>query len=70
MENTDVNIQNNEGFSALLCAAEQGYTETVKEILARDDTVVTHVDDHGVDAVSAAKNNGHTEVAEMLFSYV
>ena len=59
MRNIDVNIQNKEGFSALLCAAEQGFTDVVKEMLEYKEIDATLTDYEGVDALNAAKNNDH-----------
>ena len=66
VKDIDVNIQNTEGFTALICAAEQGFSTIVAEILEKEQTDVTLVDNDGVSALVAAGNNEKYDVVQML----
>ena len=66
MEKIDVNIQNTEGFSALICAAEQGYTEVVKELLEVEEIDVFLRDNAGASALSAADDNASFDIVQIL----
>ena len=70
VKDIDVNVQNNEGFTALICAVEQGYVDVVREILEKEDIDVTLFDNVGVSALVGATNNEHYEVVEMLRRHI
>ena len=70
MEKIDVNIQNNEGFGALICAAEQGYTEVLKELLEVEEIDVSQKDNAGASALSAADDNQNFDIVQILRSHL
>ena len=65
-EGADVNVQGSlEGFTALMTAAAEGQVEVVRHLL--DHGADTSLEDEDGDtALSFARQNGHTEVVELL----
>jgi hypothetical protein len=61
----DVDAQQSEGISALMIAAQYGYTE-ILESLIRAGANVRLTDDRGWNAVFFAASNGHLEVCKLL----
>jgi hypothetical protein len=64
-----LNIQNKQGFSALMKAAEQGHEEIVRCLLDRgaDPTLKTRINNRDVDARKFAWNHAHVGVANIFF---
>ena len=61
----DVNIQNNEGWTALLIASQNGHTQVVEQLLKEHADVNIQTND-GLTALMIASQNGHTQVVEQL----
>jgi ankyrin repeat protein len=56
---------NDNGFSALFWASFKDYTEVVKLLLDKSADVNTKAKD-GYSALNRAKENGHTDIVELL----
>ncbi|KFW92225.1 KN motif and ankyrin repeat domain-containing protein 1, partial [Phalacrocorax carbo] len=59
----DVNLQDEEGSTALMCACEHGRVETVKLLLAQPTCNISIVDSDGNNAVTIALEAGHSNIA-------
>ena len=64
-ENVDVNVQDEEGVTALMIASENGHTQVV-DLLLKANVDVNVQDEEGVTALMIASENGHTQVVEVL----
>ncbi|XP_041346697.1 ankyrin repeat, SAM and basic leucine zipper domain-containing protein 1-like [Gigantopelta aegis] len=62
-ENVDVNVQDEEGVTALMIASENGHTQVV-DLLLKANVDVNVQDEEGVTALMIASENGHTQVVE------
>ena len=64
-ENTDVNIQKEDGVTALMLASLNGHTQVV-ELLIKENADVNIQSKDGVTALMLASQNGHNQVVELL----
>ncbi|NWU90909.1 KANK4 protein, partial [Upupa epops] len=62
----DVNLQDDEGTTALMVACRQGNTDIVKLLLAQPGCLVTLTDKDGNSALSLAQHAAHEDIAELL----
>jgi ankyrin repeat protein len=65
-QDTDVNVQNTDGETALMFSCVNGNTEMVKLLLDTQDTDVNVQDKDGVTALMIACGNGNTEMVKLL----
>ncbi len=61
----DINIQDYNGFTALMWAIYNGHTETAKELI-KAGADVNIQDDEGWTALDYAEKNGHNDTAKLL----
>ncbi|XP_010287945.1 PREDICTED: KN motif and ankyrin repeat domain-containing protein 3-like, partial [Phaethon lepturus] len=66
----DVNLQDEEGSTALMCACEHGRMETVKLLLAQPTCDISIVDSDGNNAVAIALEAGHSNIAVLLYAHL
>ncbi|KAI0229402.1 hypothetical protein LSAT2_020207 [Lamellibrachia satsuma] len=66
----DVNMRDEDGSTALMCASEHGHTEIVKLILAHPDIDPTLTDNDGSTALSIAMEAGHRDIGVLLYAHV
>ncbi|KFQ66412.1 KN motif and ankyrin repeat domain-containing protein 1, partial [Pelecanus crispus] len=66
----DVNLQDEEGSTALMCACEHGRVETVKLLLAQPTCNISIVDSDGNNAVAIALEAGHSNIAVLLYAHL
>jgi len=66
---SSLNVQNKQGYSALMKAAEQGYDEIVRYLLDRgaDPTLTTKINNRDFDARKLAWSHAHVGVANIFF---
>ncbi|KAG7326266.1 hypothetical protein KOW79_009667 [Hemibagrus wyckioides] len=64
--NADVNIQDQDGSTALICACENGHTEIAKLLLDRPECDTSLKDKHGHTALSLAIKFSHSELVDLL----
>ena len=64
-EGTDVNAQDNEGWTALMWALEYGHTEVVK-LLIEEGADVNAKDKKGFTALMYSSREGNTEIVKLL----
>ena len=64
-QGADVDVQVNNGWTALICASSEGYNEIV-QLLLEGGADVKHKDDDGWTALIRASYFGHKEAVEML----
>ena len=64
----DVNVRDEDGSTALMCAAEHGSMEIVKYLMAQPDTNVNAKDNDGLTALSVAMEAGHRDVGVILYA--
>ena len=64
----DVNIRDEDGSTALMCAAEHGHMEIVKHLLHHPDTDVSVKDNDGLTALAVAMEAGHRDVGVVLYA--
>ena len=63
-----VNYYDRDGFSALLCASQDGYTEVVRVLLAVEGINANHASNKGSTALILASQDGYTEVVRVLLA--
>ena len=64
-ENVDVNIQKENGVTALMLASQKGHTQVVK-LLLKENADVNIQNNNGWTALMIASQNSHTQVVELL----
>ncbi|XP_058381639.1 KN motif and ankyrin repeat domain-containing protein 2 [Diceros bicornis minor] len=64
----DVNVQDDDGSTALMCACEQGHKEITGLLLAVPSCDIALTDRDGSTALMVALDAGHSDVASMLYS--
>lgn len=64
----DVNIQDNDGSTALMCAAELGYIDIVNLLIAQPDCDLTITDHDGSSALNIAMDAGHRNIGVVLYA--
>ena len=64
----EVNLQDNDGSSALMCASEHGHPEVISVLLAHPDTDPLLEDNEGCSALKIALINGHNDVGILLYT--
>merc|ERR1712156_1340432 len=64
----DLNIRDEDGSSALMCAAEHGQVEIVKYLLAQPDTDIFAKDNDGLTALAVAMEAGHRDLGVILYA--
>ena len=65
----DVNVQKNDGFTALMLASLNGHTEIARMLLERPEIDVNVQTEDGVTALMRASLNGHTEIENLIQSH-
>lgn len=63
-----VNLQDNDGSTALMCAAEHGYADIVALLLSSPDCDPRIEDNEGSTALKIALINGHNNVGVILYA--
>ncbi|MFH4984836.1 hypothetical protein AB6A40_011545 [Gnathostoma spinigerum] len=66
----DLNIQDEEGSTALMCAAEHGHKEIVKLLLAQPDIDASLSDCDSSTALSIAVENGHRDIGVLIYAHL
>ncbi|OQR80393.1 hypothetical protein BIW11_02406 [Tropilaelaps mercedesae] len=64
----DPNTQDNDGSTALMCAAEHGYIDVVRMLLANPDVEINIADHDGQTALSIAMEAGHKDTALLIYA--
>lgn len=64
-----VNLQDEDGSTALMCAAEHGHTDIVRLLLAHPDCDSSIVDVDASTALKIAVEAGHAEVGMLLYAH-
>lgn len=64
-----VNIQDEDGSTALMCAAEHGHTEIVKLLLANADCDSSILDIDGSSALKIALEAGNRDIGVLLYAH-
>merc|ERR1712117_402956 len=64
----DVNVRDEDGSTALMCAAEHGSMEIVKYLMAQSDTNVNAKDNDGLTALAVAMEAGHRDIGVLLYA--
>lgn len=64
-----VNIQDEDGSSALMCAAEHGHADIVKLLLANSDCDTSIVDVDGNTALTIAVHAGNRDIGMLLYAH-
>lgn len=64
-----INLQDEDGSTALMCAAEHGHAEIVKLLLAHADCDSGIVDVDGSSALKIALEAGHADVGVLLYAH-
>ncbi|KAJ3666507.1 hypothetical protein Zmor_001946 [Zophobas morio] len=65
----DINIQDEDGSTALMCAAEHGHIDIVKHFLSQPDCDSSITDVDGRTALKIAIEAGHRHVGVLLYAY-
>ena len=65
----DVNVQKNDGFTALMLASLNGHTEIVQMLLERPEILVNLQNEDGETALIVASDLGRTEIANLIKSH-
>ncbi len=65
---SEINTTNQEGYTALMLAAEYGHTEAVRLLLAMPDIAINTSNQDGDTALIFAAEYGHTEVVRLLLA--
>ncbi|KAM8822278.1 KN motif and ankyrin repeat domain-containing protein 3-like [Synchiropus picturatus] len=66
----DVNVQDDEGSTALMCASEHGRAEIVKVLLEQPGCDISVVDNDGSNALSIALEASHNHTAVLLYAHM
>nr|XP_046195939.1 KN motif and ankyrin repeat domain-containing protein 1-like [Oncorhynchus gorbuscha] len=69
-QGAEVNVQDDEGSTALMCASEHGHAEIVKLLLAQPGCDATLSDSDESNALSIALEAGHKDIAVLLYAHV
>lgn len=64
-----INIQDEDGSTALMCAAEHGHIELVKLLLSQPDCDTTILDIDGSSALKIALEAGHRDIGLLLYAH-
>lgn len=64
----EVNLQDNDGSTALMCAAEHGHSEVISLLLSHPDCDPTLEDNDGSNALKIALVNGHNDIGVLLYA--
>merc|ERR1712168_634833 len=64
----DVNIRDEDGSTALMCAAEHGHIEIVKLLMQHPDINLSATDNDGLTALSVAMEAGHRDIGVLLYA--
>ncbi len=62
----DVNVADNDGYTALVWAARNGRVEIVKELLKNEKVDVNAADNDGYTALMWAASNGKVEIPQLI----
>ena len=57
----DLNVRDEDGSTALMCAAEHGYMEMVKYLMSQPDADLSAKDNDGLTALAVAMEAGHRQ---------
>lgn len=68
-QGAEVNLQDDEGSTALMCASEHGHAGIVKLLLQQPDCDATLTDSDESTALSIALEAGHKEIAVLLYAH-
>ncbi|VDK61309.1 unnamed protein product [Gongylonema pulchrum] len=66
----DLNIQDEEGSTALMCAAEHGHKDIVKLLLTQPDIDASLADCDSSTALSIAVENGHRDIGVLIYAHL
>ena len=64
----DVNNRDEDGSTALMCAAEHGHMEIVKLLMRHPDINIAAADNDGLTALSVAMEAGHRDIGVVLYA--
>lgn len=64
----EINLQDNDGSTALMCAAEHGHSEVTSLLLSHSDCDPLIEDNEGSTAFKIALINGHNDIGVLLYS--
>merc|ERR1712048_832419 len=64
----DLNIRDEDGSTALMCAAEHGHMEIVKHLLQHPDINISATDNDGLTALSVAMEAGYRDIGVLLYA--
>ena len=67
-EDPDINIQNNDGWTALMCAISNGHHQVIELLLSKDPDINIQNNDAGVTALMSASHYGYHQIVELLLS--
>lgn len=63
-----MNIRDEDGSTALMCAAEHGHLEIVKVLMQHPDININATDNDGLSALSVAMEAGHRDIGVLLYA--
>ncbi|CAG0912543.1 unnamed protein product [Notodromas monacha] len=66
----DLNIQDTDGSTALMCAAEHGHIDIVRYLLSQADCDATLLDMDGSSALQIALDAGHKDIGVMIYHHL
>ncbi|XP_003373344.1 ankyrin repeat-containing domain protein [Trichinella spiralis] len=66
----NVNLQDEDGSTALMCAAEHGHKDVVRLLLDVPEIDATMVDQDGSTALSVAVDNGHKNIGVLIYAHL
>ena len=64
----DVSARDNKGFTPLMCAAQEGYTEVCEQLLEKGKASIEETTPDGCTALTSAAIKGHSSTVELLLS--
>ncbi|CAG2061266.1 unnamed protein product [Timema podura] len=65
----DININDEDGSTALMCAAEHGHIDIVKQLLSQPDCDVTFTDCDGTTALDIAMYAGNRDIGVLIYAH-
>lgn len=65
-----VNIQDEDGSTGLMCAAEHGHRDIVKLLLSHPEVDASLADFDGSTALSIAVENGHRDIGVLIYAHL
>ena len=69
-EGIDVNVQNFEGYTALMLASMYGYADVVELLLEQEGIDVNAQNSNGYTALMWASRFGHTDIVKLLLEHI